>query len=130
MQKAKRVIIATLAGVGFGFVCLGLAASSPGELPMAVALQIVASRTLIGVAIGISCSRLGHWSIHGLVMGALFCLPLAFSALMAPENEEYSKTGMFVLTILLGMVYGLLIELITSVLFRARAQAPKQPTSN
>ena len=61
MQKSKRVIVATLSGILFGFVCLGLASSGPGALPYPVTLQILTSRTLIGLAIGISCLRLGHW---------------------------------------------------------------------
>jgi hypothetical protein len=120
MPGAKRIIIATLSGVLFGFVCLGMASSGAGALPRPVAYQIVASRTLIGVAIGISSVSVGHWSLHGLVMGMLFSLPLAFSGLMAPDSPEFSKTGMFIWTIILGMVYGLLIELITSGVFKAR----------
>jgi len=120
MAKAKRIVIATLSGVLFGFVCVGLASSGPADLPLAVYLQILASRTLIGFAIGISCWGMRHWAIHGLVMGMLFSLPLAFSGLMAPESPEYSKESMFVGTIFLGMIYGLLIEVITSALFKAR----------
>jgi len=122
MQKTKRVIVATLSGVIFGFVCLGLASSGPGALPYPVALQILTSRTLIGFAIGISCLSRCHWSIHGLVMGALFSVPLAFSGLMAPDNPQFSKAGMFIFTIILGMIYGLFIEVITSVLFKAKIQ--------
>jgi len=81
---------------------------------------MLASRALIGSAIGISGLQLGHWSIHRLVMGLFFSLPLGFSGLMAPESPEFSPTAMVVWTILLGMGYGLLIELITSVVFRAR----------
>jgi hypothetical protein len=116
----KRIIVATLSGVFFGFLCFGLAASSPGTLPWPAAVQIIASRTLIGFAIGISSLSLGHWAVHGLVMGMLFSLPLAFSGLMAPDNPEFSKIAMWVWTVVLGMVYGLLIELITSVFFKAR----------
>lgn len=116
----KRVLVATLAGVVFGLVCVGLASSGPGGLPWPVILQIITSRTLIGLAIGISSLSLGHWAVHGLVMGVLFSLPLAFSGLMAPDSAEFSKTAMWIWTVVLGMVYGLLIELITSVLFRAR----------
>jgi len=54
-------------------------------------------------------------------MGLIFSLPLAFSGLMAPENPGFGKAGMFIWTIVLGMVYGLLIELITSLLFKAKA---------
>jgi hypothetical protein len=116
----KRVIIATFSAVLFGFVCFGLASSSPGPLSLPVVLQIIASRTLIGFAIGISSLSLAHWSVHGLSMGLVFSLPLAFSGLMAPDNPEFSKTAMWLWTVVLGMVYGLLIELITSVFFKAR----------
>jgi len=87
-----------------------------------VSLQIIASRTLIGFAIGISVLRLHHWSIHGLIMGMIFSLPLAFSGLRAPESPEYSTIGMFICTIVLGMVYELIVEIITSVLFEARRE--------
>ena len=116
----KRVIVATLAGVVCGLACVGLASSSPGQLPWPVILQIIASRTLIGFAIGISSLSLGHWAIHGLAMGLVFSLPLAFSGLLAPDNPEFSKTAMWIGTVVLGMVYGFLIELITSVFFKAR----------
>jgi hypothetical protein len=119
----KRVIVATVSGVLFGFVCLGLASSSPGPLLWPVTAQILASRTLIGFAIGISSLSLRHWAIHGLVMGLLFSLPLAFSGLMAPDSPEFSKTAMWVWTVGLGMLYGLLIEVITSGLFKARQKS-------
>ena len=120
MQNRKRLTVATLSGLLFGFVCFGLASRGAGPLAWPVGVQIITSRTLIGIAIGISSLGLGHWSIHGLVMGMLFSFPLAFSGLMAPESPEFSKAGMFIWTVVLGMVYGLLIELITSVFFKAR----------
>jgi hypothetical protein len=116
----KRLIVATLSGLLFGFVCFGLASSGPGALPTPVALQLIASRTLIGFAIGLSCVSFHHWSIHGLILGGLFSLPLAFSGLMAPESPDFSQTSMFIWTIILGMIYGLLIEVITSLLFKAK----------
>ena len=122
MQKTRRIIVATLSGVLFGFVCFGLAASSPGPLAWPVAVQVIISRTLMGFAIGISCISLGHWAIHGVFMGLIFSLPLAFSGLMAPESPEFSKAGMFLWTVVLGMIYGLLIEVITSVAFKAKYQ--------
>ena len=90
-MQMKRVTIATLSGVFFGFVCFGLAASSPGTLPLPVVLQIIASRTLIGFAIGISSLSLIHWCVHGLFMGLLFSLPLGFSGLIAPDNPELPR---------------------------------------
>ena len=122
MQKNKRILVATLSGVVFGFVCFGIASSSPGALAWPVIVQLIISRTLIGFAIGISCISLKHWAIHGVVMGLIFSLPLAFSGIMAPESAEYNKAGIFLWTVILGMVYGLLIEVITSVAFKAKYQ--------
>jgi hypothetical protein len=121
MKTTKRVTVATLSGVLFGCVCYGFASMGPGELAWPVAVQIIASRTLIGFAIGISCLTIVHWSVHGLLMGVIFSIPLAFSGLMAPASPDYSTTEMFVWTIVLGMVYGLLIEVITSAIFKATA---------
>ena len=127
-MSGKRIVVATLCGVLFGFVCFGLASSGPEPLAWPVALQLIASRTLIGFAIGISCLRLGHWAIHGTVMGLVFSLPLAFSSMMAPETPEMSQTWMFLGILILGMIYGLLIELITSVVFKAKQRDCKEPT--
>lgn len=115
----KRLIIATISGLLSGLICYTLASSS-GSLPMPVALQIILSRTLIGFAIGISCLKLGHWSVHGIVMGLLFSLPLAFSGIMASENPDFTKEMIFTSTLLMGIIYGFLIELITSILFKAK----------
>ena len=120
MANAKRLIVATLSGVLFGLVCYSFASSGPEPLAWPIAAQIILSRTLIGVAIGLSHYRLGHWSVHGLVIGLLFSLPLAFSGYMAPESPDFSRDAMFAWTVVLGMIYGLLIEFITSVLFKAK----------
>lgn len=116
----KRLIISTIFGVAFGFVCYGFAASGPNEVPAILAVNIILGRTLIGVGIGISRFKLMHWSIHGLVMGLVFSIPFAFGAMLGPENPDYSRTMMLISTVVLGMIYGLLIELITSVVFKAR----------
>ena len=122
VKRTKRVTVATLSGVLFGFVCYGIASMGDGGLGWPVAVQIIASRTLIGFAIGISCLTVAHWSLHGLLMGLVFSIPLAFSGLMAPEHPDYSATELFVWTIVLGMIYGLLIEVITSAIFKAKVK--------
>ncbi|MBC8146440.1 MAG: hypothetical protein H8E98_00470 [Bacteroidetes bacterium] len=116
----KRVIIATLLGFLFGCICCGFACSAPGESPMPVLFQIIASRTLIGFAIGISSLNLKHWTLHGLIMGLLFSAPLAISVLMAPENPEMSNQMLMISTFVMGAIYGFLIELFTSVVFKAK----------
>lgn len=129
MNKSKRIIIATLSGLLFGFVCFGLASSGPSPLPWPVAVQIILSRTLIGFAIGISAMTFGHWSINGLIMGLIFNLPLAFSGVMAPDNPDFNKTTMFVWTVGLGMIYGVLIEAITTGLFKAGMKVQQAPVA-
>jgi len=123
MFQSNRFIAASLLGFLFGFVCLALASSSPGELPAAVGWQLVFSRALIGFAIGISNIKALHWALHGSLIGAVFSIPLAFSGLMAPDSPEYDKTTMFIFTILLGMIYGLLIDLFATKLFKPKPVA-------
>ncbi|MEE4198400.1 MAG: hypothetical protein V2I54_12205 [Bacteroidales bacterium] len=119
MKKTKRIIIATLAGVLFGFVCLGFASGGDYEIPLAIQLQILISRTLIGFAIGISSLKM-HWTLHGILLGFLFSLPLAFSGLMAPENPEFNASMMFISTVFMGTIYGFLVELITTVFLKLK----------
>jgi len=126
MPRKKRIVIATLSGLLFASVCLVLSSVSPASqaLTWPIAVQLVLSRTLIGFAIGISRISLGHWALHGTLMGLLFSLPFAFSGLVVPEELEYSKTMMFLASLGLGMIYGFLIEAITSVVFKEAQQYP------
>lgn len=119
-MNAKRLIIATLLGILFGFVCYGFAASGETPISYEIALNIILGRMLIGVAIGISRLKLKHWSIHGAVMGFIFGLPSAFGALLSPETAEVSHSLMFISTLVMGIIYGFLIEFVTSVIFKAR----------
>lgn len=118
----KRIIIATLSGLATGFLCNGLACSGSQAIPLVVSIQIIASRTLIGLTIGISRLKMPHWSLHGILIGIIYSIPLAISGLMAPDNPEFSKTAMVVSTIVAGIVYGVLIELVTTVIFKAKAE--------
>lgn len=119
-MKTKRLIISTLLGLAMGFVCYGFASSDGNAIPLILALNIILGRMLIGVAIGISRFKIVHWSLHGLVMGLIFSLPAGFGAMLAPENPEFPPVMMFTATVVMGMIYGVLIELITTVLFKAR----------
>jgi hypothetical protein len=119
-MKTKRLFISTLLGVIFGFVCFGFASIGQNEISTILALNIILGRSLIGVAIGISRFTLNHWSLHGIIMGLVFSLPAGFGAMLGPETPEFSYTMMMTSTIVMGMIYGFLIELITSVVFKAR----------
>ena len=112
----RRISIATFLGLLCGVVCMALA-SSNSPFPLAIKMQIIANRALIGFAIGISALKMKWW-IHGLLMGLLFSLPLGFSSMMA---MGLTPTLLFLMTVLLGMLYGLIIELFTTVVFKAEA---------
>ncbi len=61
-----------------------------------------------------------HWALHGIIMGFIFSLPAGLRAMMAPENPEFTPNMLFIVTVATGMVYGFLIELITTVVFKAK----------
>ena len=119
-MKTKRLLIATLLGVASGFVCCAMAKSGGNELPTLLSVNIISSRALIGIAIGLSRFPMKHWALHGLIIGLVFSIPAAFGAMLGPENPEFNYQAMFIATVFMGGVYGLLIEFITNVLFKAK----------
>jgi len=115
MLTSKRVIIATLSGVVFGLVCMTLASTNPDPVEPVTSTTkwlIVLSRTMMGFMIGISALRLPWW-IHGVVLGLISSIPMMLPVL--------DKPGIAIGTVVMGMIYGFLTELITSVLFKAKA---------
>ena len=116
MLHSKRLLVATIFGVIFGFVCWGLAASKSPQ-PWYFALQIIMSRTLIGFAIGISILKI-RWWLHGIAMGFVFSIPMALNGFYVPGREMFILVG----TIGMGIIYGFLIELFTTVVFKAGAK--------
>ena len=121
-MKIKRLVISTLLGVVFGFVCYSFASSGPNPISTILALNIILGRTLIGVAIGISNLTCKHWWLHGMILGLVFSLPAGFGAMLSPDNPEFPHYLLFISTVVMGIIYGFLIELITTVAFKAKKQ--------
>ncbi len=111
----KRTIITTILGAIFGVVCWLLARCGNELLPWFIAVSIILSRTVMGFAIGISRWKIAWW-LHGILMGAIFSLPMAFGAMASCEKVQFVFWG----TIIIGIVYGFLIELITTFVFKAK----------
>lgn len=112
MLSSKRVIIATVLGIIFGVVCMLMAKANPDEvIEPQILWSIVAGRGLMGFMIGISAINCKWWS-HGIILGLIGSIPMAI-----PVIDEIS---IFIGTFVMGMIYGFLIELVTSVLFKAR----------
>lgn len=117
----KRLIIATLSGLLFGLLCFGFACNwGSNEMIPWLGITIISGRLLMGFGIGISRFKMGHWAINGIVMGLIFSIPAAFGSMMGPENAEMSAQMIAISTVGMGMIYGFLIELITSVIFKAK----------
>jgi hypothetical protein len=119
MVTTKRVLIATGCGFIFGLVCMGMASSNPDSaatLSASVKWNIVLSRTLLGFMIGISALRLNWW-LHGIVLGFISSIPMAIAVM--------DRSEIMIGTVVMGMIYGVLTELITTVLFKEKSPANK-----
>ena len=120
MLTLKRVLIATLCGFIFGIICMLLASSNPGAtapITLTTRWMIIVGRTMLGFTIGISALRLVWWQ-HGLVLGFITSIPMALPLL--------DNIGIMVGTLVMGLVYGFLTELITSIVFKARPVGTKK----
>jgi hypothetical protein len=118
----KRVVIATVSGLVFGvlnWLLAAFAASMP--LPRSGIATIILGRALLGFVIGNSAWRM-RWWLHGLLLGFIVSLPAASAVRMMSTPLGMSPDVAPVLVLLLGLVFGFLIELITSVVFKARSE--------
>ena len=99
-----------------GLICfLGGKSGLKDDITTTEFLYIMLTRTLLGFVIGISVLRL-PWAWHGIVMGLIVGLPFAAGCLLEPDNLETA-----IAALILGAVYGFLIELFTSVVLGERA---------
>ena len=114
----KRVLIATITGIGTGLICWRLMASGGGQMHWAIIANAIASRGLIGFGIGISRWNKMPWWLHGMIMGLIFSIPFAIGTFLAPNQKEPGM--LFVMTLFISIIYGFIIELITSKVFKAK----------
>ncbi|MCX8009929.1 MAG: hypothetical protein N3A61_02155 [Ignavibacteria bacterium] len=123
MLTTKRVLIATICGFIFGLVCMLLASSNPNsaeQISTATKWTIIFSRTLMGFTIGVSAIRL-QWWLHGIVIGFIGSIPMIFHVMDRP--------AIVVGTLVMGMIYGFLTELITSILFKEKSAGMQKATA-
>lgn len=111
-----KVILATILGFGFGIVCLLLAKSGGNPVAPAMAWAIILNRALIGFVIGISAWKI-HFIPHGLLMGVFVSLSPALAAL---PTMGYN---IFIGTLIMGAVYGLIINFVISLVFQEKKKA-------
>jgi|SRR5579872_235940 len=125
----KRIAIATACGVVAGLVCVSIGASLGVAITLTTFGWAMLNRTLLGFVIGISALRL-HWAGHGILMGAIVGTLFSYSLFMAGD-PIWLAGGVLVGS----MVFGFLIELFTTLVFKqpqqeligaAEAEIPKR----
>jgi len=89
-----------------------MASTDPSQpMTLGLKLSILFSRGITGFMIGISALKLKWWS-HGIILGAVGSIPMAFPIMNDPN--------IMIATFVMGIIYGLVIELVTSILFKAK----------
>ena len=108
---AKRIIVASTLGLITGLLCYWGGKMTGLEFTTGMALGTIFNRIVIGFLIGVSAWKLG-WALHGIVMGAIGGSPLWLGVIE-------SGFGDVLLLLVFSIVWGFLIELITSKVFKA-----------
>ena len=110
----KRIAIATLFGVVAGGICATL--SYYGKIIPITAVTLIwilLNRTVMGFAIGVSSLKL-HWAWHGMLMGLVIGSIFSYYLYM-------NGLKLAILTPIGNMLFGLMIEFFTTVVFRLPA---------
>jgi hypothetical protein len=112
-MKNKRLLICTIGGVVAGIICSagGLLSGNIAELAFFAIAGTFFNRLMLGFIIGISCLKI-NYLLHGMLIGFLVSLINSISFL------ENSISGFLFFTIA-GIIYGLLIELFATKVFKA-----------
>jgi len=128
---AKRMILSSLLGLGFGLLCFTGFSSNPNmpadfaqyqiwSLTNVMLWSTVISRLTLGFAIGLAGTVTKHpifkFKFHpilrGTFIGLLFSLPMGVGALMGPDAE--AAKAAFWIVLIAGGVIGLIIDLIAT----------------
>ena len=109
----KRILTATAMGLMTGIICyLAGKYGLKDDINITMFFYIIANRTLAGFFIGISGMKMS-WYLHGLLIGFITGIPFSIGALL-----DDPCIAVFSVSLILGSVYGLIIELFTSVIFK------------
>ena len=119
MNKTKRIVITTVLGLISGAIAVGLVSLGSGGFPPEINLRMLISFGFMGFVIGISSLR-WHWALNGMVIGAMVGLieGLAGFAVIGLLN-------LLIIPLIFTTISGFLIELITTVGFKAGVASPQ-----
>lgn len=119
MVYQKRVVCATVWGIILGFVAWALAIMIYGAIPASGIVAIILSFIVMGFVIGISAWKIKWW-IHGFSIGLIISLPSSFGAVWVGGG-----TAFILYKVVAGIIFGFLIELLTTVVFKAELREEK-----
>ena len=120
-MRGLRVLVTTILGFIFGIVCW-LLASRGGEMATSASWSIIFSRALLGFVIGISAWKI-NYVLHGIILGFIVSIPMALGALATKGFR------VFLATLIMGIIYGFLIELITHFVVKEKKVESVPPAS-
>jgi len=120
-MRGMRLLLTTILGFVFGVVCWLLASSGQPEMPAAMSWSIIFSRALLGFVIGISAWKINHM-IHGIILGFIVSIPMALGGL------AFQGFKVFLGTLIMGIIYGFLIELIAHLIVKEKETTPETST--
>jgi len=114
MKSLWRIIVATILGGIFGVICyFSYKSTMEGPVGAVMVAGIIANRALIGFTIGIS--KIKNWFWNGLIAGLFVSLAMSIYPLMGKD-----WMGFLAITAA-GIIYGILIEVITSFVFKLKS---------
>lgn len=107
-MNVKRLVTATILGILCGIFCMyGTITKFPGEFGTLALIGIVYNRALIGIVIGIADNIDLHPALRGAIIGVVV------SMAMAIFSGDSDSSGALIL-LAFGLVYGILIDVVTS----------------
>ena len=115
-MKNKRLLICTIGGLVSALICItgGLLTGNIAGLSFFAVAGAFVNRLMLGFIIGISRLKI-NYLLHGVLMGFLVSFIISVSFL------ENNFTGFMFFTTA-GMVYGLLIEIFATKVFKAKIE--------
>ena len=111
-MNIKRMVVCTIGGIIAAAICIsGMMAGGRVELTPVIIATGIGNRILIGFVIGIS-----NWRINYLLHGAIIGFLVTFSSSVGLLFTSIQGFAMYTVA---GVIYGALIELFATKVFKA-----------
>jgi uncharacterized membrane protein len=122
-MRGLRLLVTTLLGFVFGIISMLIVSTGRAQMPAgiswtAMSLSIIFSRALLGFVIGMSASKI-NYMLHGIILGFVVSIPMALGSL------AFRGFTALLLTLIMGVIYGFLIELIARMVVKEKQLAPE-----